>query len=89
MPVYDFECIVCGTRVNDQFVHLRNKVYLCPKCNAKMQKLFSTGVQLDIFPAEGVHLEHVSAEGHTFHSKKEMRQYEKDHGVQLGYLGHA
>ncbi len=89
MPVWDFKCSTCGLVLVDQVLHSYDVGVVCPKCGIEMKRQFPTGVQIDVFPEEGVHLEHVSAEGHTFHSKAEMRRYEKEHKVQLGYLGHA
>ena len=92
MPVFDFKCPGCELKKDDVFVHRHDAVVKCTRCGAQMKRLFTTSakfVAADVFPAEGVHLEHVSPEGHTFHSKQEMRDYEREHNVTLGYLGHA
>jgi len=88
MPIYDFKCPGCGRKQKDVFVKSWDEKVKCIQCGADMKKLVPTGVVADVFPSEGVFLKHVSANGHRFHSKKEMRQYEKDHNVKLGYLGH-
>jgi hypothetical protein len=38
------------------------------------------------WPEDGVFLEHVSATGETFHSRKEMKQYAKKHDMTIGML---
>lgn len=86
MPVYDYLCPCCGRRQDDIFVHRYDREVKCVQCKGKMKRLISTRVRADVFPEKGVYLEHVSAEGKTFYSKKEMRQYEKDHDVELAYL---
>lgn len=89
MPIYDFLCSNCDSKRNDVFVKAWDEEVKCNQCHENMQKLVPTNISANVFPADGVHLKHVSPEGHTFHSTKEMRQYEKDKNVQLGYLGHA
>jgi hypothetical protein len=39
-----------------------------------------------VFPADGIHLEHVSAQGKTFHSTKEMQSYAREKNLELGAL---
>ena len=84
MPIYDFKCLKCGKEKKDVFTRSWEEIVKC-ECGKEMQKVPSRFMP-DVFPAEGLHLEHVSPEGKTFHSKKEMRQYEKDHNVELGAL---
>lgn len=89
MPVYDFKCPSCGRIKKDEFVHKYDAKVKCVQCGAQMKKLFTSSVKFvgaKVFPSEGVHLEHVSPSGHTFHSEKEMRQWEKEHNQELGYL---
>jgi hypothetical protein len=40
----------------------------------------------DVFPNGGIHLEHVSSTGKTFHSKGEMKTYAKENNLELGAL---
>jgi len=86
MPVFDYECPNCGRKVLDNFVHRFDAKVKCKQCGSNMSKLVPTRIVADTFPADGVYLEHVSPEGKTFYSKKEMRQYERDNNVELGYL---
>lgn len=58
----------------------------CSECGTVMMKLVPKLFGADVFPSDGVYLEHVSPEGKTFHSKQEMKDYEKKHKVELGYL---
>jgi len=89
VPIYDFLCKSCGCKDADVFFHswkYSDVDRKCPSCGAIMVKCISTGVVADIFPAEGIYLEHVSAEGKTFYSKQEMRQFEKTHDMTIGMI---
>lgn len=89
MPVYDYKCPCCERKDCDVFVHRHDVVHKCIQCGAKMARLFTDTVRFlaaKIFPSEGIYLEHVSPTGKTFHSEKEMRQWEKDTGQELGAL---
>ena len=86
MPIYDFKCGKCGRVELDQFFHTWKDSHLqCEDCKQEMDKLVGKPVP-KCFPADGVFLEHVSAEGKTFHSTSEMRKFEKDNDMELGYL---
>lgn len=86
MPIYDFKCPNCGRKVLDQFMHSWKDDFKCVQCHTVMSRLVSSGVVADTFPADGVYLEHVSAEGKTFKTKTEMKNYAKDNNLELGYL---
>lgn len=84
MPIYDLACNdhVCGNKMefytkgfNAEFPH-------CPECGSDMHTVPSL-FKPDVFPSEGVFLEHASAKGETFHSKKEMRDFEKQTGAYI------
>jgi predicted nucleic acid-binding Zn ribbon protein len=87
MPVYDFECS-CGERSDDVFVHKCNSAVKCKSCSKRMKRLYPirSNFYPKCFPAEGIYLEHVSPEGKTFYSEKEMRAWEKSTGQELGAL---
>lgn len=92
MPVFDFKCPNCGRKMVDEFVHTADTVVKCVQCGAPMKRLFTSSakfVAADVFPSNGVYLEHVSSKGHVFRSKREMYQWEREHSQKLGYLGHA
>jgi len=86
MPIFDYKCRSCGRKIKDEFVHRYDDIVKCKQCHSTMSKLVPTGINADTFPAEGVFLEHVSAEGKTFYSKREMKKYAKDNKLELGYL---
>lgn len=89
MPVFDYLCPSCGRRRNDEFVHRYDVVVKCLQCKSKMSKLVPNSAKFigaRVFPSDGVHLEHVGPKGKTFRSEKEMRKYEREHDVELGYL---
>jgi putative FmdB family regulatory protein len=84
MPVYDFSCKKCGT-VTELFVHRFDSSVTCSACGLPMKQIPAVP-NIHTFPAEGIHLEHVSATGETFHSRNEMRAYAKLHNLELGAL---
>ncbi len=86
MPIYDFLCSTCGRKKPDEFVHKVDAEVKCVQCGAVMKRLFPNKVNIQVFPSDGVFLEHVSAEGKRFFSKGEMRRYEIDNDVELGHL---
>jgi hypothetical protein len=51
-----------------------------------MRKLFPTSFNAHVWPADGIYLEHVSAKGRVFHSKKEMADFAKRNNLELGAL---
>jgi len=90
MPIYDFKCPNCNHIIRDEFTKSWDEKVKCKRCGAVMKKLVSKGI-LDgemkrVDQLDGVHLEHVSPTGKTFHSKKEMKEYAKKHNLELGYL---
>lgn len=85
MPMYDFKCS-CGRVEKNQFFHTWKDSYMkCPNCGRNMDKVIGLP-SAKCFPSDGVFLEHVSPEGKVFHSTKEMRKFEKDNDMELGYL---
>ncbi len=86
MPVYDYKCLSCSSRIDDEFVHNRDHVVVCPICDIQMIRLFPNRITVHVFPPEGIYLEHVSADGETFHSKSEMKRYAKENNLELGAL---
>ena len=83
MPIYDLKCINCGNILYDHFQSIKADNPIC--CGRKMQTVPSSCSGY-CFPAEGIHLEHVSANGKTFHSKKEMVTYARKNNLELGAL---
>jgi putative FmdB family regulatory protein len=83
MPTYDFKCLECGKRLDDQFQRMSEENPEC--CGAKMDTVpgLCSGY---VFPAEGITLDHVEAQPKTFHSTKEMQSYARDKNLQLGAL---
>jgi hypothetical protein len=71
MPLYDYQC-KCGNKENDVFVHSLKNTVTCSKCRSRMKRLFPLSAKCHVdamlFPVEGIHLEHVSPKGETFHS---------------------
>jgi hypothetical protein len=86
MPRFDFKCPDCDSIKTDVYVKKAGCWIKC-KCGCrKMIRLLSRIGRVDVFPANGVYLEHVSAKGKTFYSKHEMRQFEKENKMELHYL---
>lgn len=86
MPIFDYKCKHCHRRVNDVFVHSYKDKVKCKQCKGDMSKLVPTGINADVFPADGLHLEHVSPEGKTFRNKKEIVRYARENNLELGCL---
>jgi len=89
VPIYDYKCPECGRKEIDVFVHHHDDVVKCKQCHEKMSRLFpnsSKYIGAACFPSEGIFLENVSPNGHRFHSKKEMKAFEKKTGVTIGML---
>lgn len=86
MPVFDYKCNNCNITKRDELVKKAGQHVKCDQCKGKMIRLIPSNVQGRVFPANGVYLEHVSATGQTFHSRKEMRQFEKKNKMELHYL---
>ena len=91
MPIFDYRCPECDAILKDFFVKCWDAIVfcihddrheICPKMEKIPSRFFA-----DIFPNGGIFLEHVSSEGKTFYSKREMRQYAKEHDLELGALG--
>lgn len=85
MPIYDFKCPICGTTRKDVFTKSWEEKIFCSKDGKEMHKVPSIMVP-QTFPADGIFLEHVSSEGQLFHSKQEMKDYAKNHDIEIGYL---
>ena len=83
MPTYDFKCLECGKRLDDQFQSIRSNNPEC--CGVEMDTVPGK-CSVYCFPAEGITLEHVEAQPKTFHSKKEMIRYASDKNLELGAL---
>ena len=86
--IYDYQCDKCLHKLIDVYVRRMDERVDCPKCENEMTRLFPVDSRFKpyVFPADGIHLEHVSATGKTFYSKKEMRDYAKKHDLELGAL---
>lgn len=89
MPVYDYLCPECEQKKTDVFVHHHDDVVKCGQCRIPMKKLFPNSaryIAAKCFPAEGIFLEHVGPHGKTFHSEKEMRNWERQTGGTIARL---
>ena len=86
MPIYDYKCPSCENIKRDEFVKKFDETIKCEQCRINMIKLVSGGVKARCWPADGVYLEHVSANGKTFKTKKEMIKFANKKNMELGYL---
>lgn len=82
MPVYDFKCWSCGEK-EELIVPSSVHDGACSKCGSPSFRLPSFP-NVHVFPAEGIYIRDVSATGETFHSRAEMRAYEKAHDLEIG-----
>ncbi|KKK86453.1 hypothetical protein LCGC14_2763080, partial [marine sediment metagenome] len=51
----------------------------------EMKRIATAGIP-HMFPPEGIFLENVSPDGKLFHSRNEMKKYEKSHDVEISML---
>lgn len=87
MPLYEYKCDACDfddSEIRD--VDDRNLPKICSKCGCEMRRVYSFSGGIDVFPADGIFLEHVSPDGKRFFSKQEMKDYEKKHDMTIGML---
>ena len=85
MPMFDYVCDWCG-HVESDFIVARWDIGVgCPDCVNTMKRLPTAGVP-HMFPTEGIFLENVSPDGKLFHSRNEMKKYEKSHDVEISML---
>ncbi len=82
MPTFDFKCENCQQEEKDEFVSNYDDKVICSKCGNVMDKI-PCFPAVHTFPLNGVFLEHVSAEGETFHSRKEILDYEKKNDIYI------
>jgi hypothetical protein len=83
MPIFDYECYECRTKLIDEFVHNIKDVINCPRCGIRMDRQFPTKVGPLIFPIDGRTIEHAGPEPIHFDSYKKMKKYAKDHNLQF------
>ena len=86
MPIYNYKCHHCNFVDKDVFVHSVDSLVTCGKCHLVTTRQFSVNFNAKVFPPDGIFLEHVSAKGKRFHSKKEMIVYAREHNLELGAL---
>jgi putative FmdB family regulatory protein len=83
MPLYDYECVNCGT-VDDVFAAVIDTTLPCPRCDDVMTRLFSfnVNVQPDLEPYVDDQMGH---EPVYVKSKQHRKQLMKERGlVELG-----
>ena len=85
MPMFDVICERCKVELDDIFVPSNGELR-CPICGYLVRKKPSRFFP-DVFPSDGIFLEHVSATGKRFYSRKEMKEYAKANNLELGALG--
>jgi hypothetical protein len=83
MPTYDFVCLKCKKKILDEFQQMSTAK---PECCGEAMDTIPGLCSGYVFPADGIHLEHVSAQGKTFHSTKEMQSYARKNKLELGAL---
>jgi len=86
MPIYDYKCPSCGVVKKDVLVKDKNEVLKCSQCHETLKRLFPSSVSVHIWPADGIFLEHASAKGETFYSKKEAKEFAKKNDLEMDIL---
>ena len=89
MPIYNFKCKVCKKVLEDELTVSWEQIPTC--CNQPMIRLFPVPtidnkrrVGGTIFPIGGVTIQHVEANPVHFNSRQELKNYEKEHNVEIG-----
>lgn len=84
VPIYQLECQDCK-QVEEVLreVKDRHKELRCPKCGGK-RELIMTRCSVQVF--DPFTSEHAEGDPITFQTKREMRRYERDHGVEFSHL---
>ncbi len=85
MPIYEFQCGRCK-KIEEKFfkkIEESPEGPVCGSCNFIMKFVISQPGK-DIFPFEGVTLEHVESTPKHFKSYSEMKKYAKEHDMELG-----
>lgn len=87
MPIYVFKCFRCGRVFEEFFRKIEDDPAgpVCGHCNFITKQVVAQPGR-DIFPPEGVTLEHVAATPRHFKSYPEMHRYAKEHNMELGAL---
>lgn len=85
MPIYVFKCNRCKKVFEEFFRRIEENPQgpVCAHCNFITKQIVAQPGR-DIFPPEGVTLEHVEATPRHFKSYGEMKRYAKDHDMELG-----
>jgi transposase len=83
--LYDYVCSNCGVTVEKLVDHI-DDIVKCDKCKCDMSRCYPSSVNIDIFPTDGIHLEHVGPKGKTFYSKREMIKFANNNKLELGAL---
>jgi hypothetical protein len=83
MPTYDFVCLKCKKKKENVFQTMSAAK---PECCGEAMDTIPGLCSGYVFPKDGIHLEHVSAQGETFHSTKQMQRYARKNNLELGAL---
>ena len=84
MPMFNYTCRKCGHVEQDYIVPKWDTPVTCI-CGREMKRIATAGIP-HMFPPEGIFLENVSPDGKLFHSRNEMKKYEKSHDVEISML---
>lgn len=78
-------CPECKKRVHKLSFTKEFPQGVCEDCK-KAPVCNKTYLGIDVFPADGIFLEHVEPQGRRFFSRAEMRSYEKKTGTLISML---
>ncbi len=87
MPIYEFICARCGKKEEKLFkkIDAAPQAPVCGHCNFIMTQAVARPGR-DIFPSDGLTLEHVERTPRHFKSYTEMKQYAKKRNLELGAI---
>jgi putative FmdB family regulatory protein len=87
MPLYQYKCLKCQTE-EEEFVFKWDEEVLCEGCQSPKERQFPTHMGPIGFgwPEGGITLEHAESQPIHLKTRKQAKQYERKHNVQLGCL---
>ena len=87
MPLYNYICPTCKDE-GEEFVFKWEEEVLCEECKTAKERQFPTSMGPISFgwPEDGITLENAEANPIHLKTRRQAKEYERKHNVQLGCL---
>lgn len=80
MPLIDFKCPACRTKVKDAMFKMSEDYEMnCPKCSEEMQRIYSSPAMFNFSFTPGYSV----ATDQYFSTKKEKENYLRENGMEM------